>query len=66
MFIHESPRLAPGANTSARLVTGNVVTFEPGIYIPEKYGCRIEDMAAITDTGIRNFTKSTKELIELF
>lgn len=66
MFIHENPRLAPGADTGARLVTGNVVTFEPGIYIPEKYGCRIEDMAAITDNGIRNFTKSTKELIELF
>ena len=66
MFIHESPRLAPGSNPSAKLVTGNVVTFEPGIYIPEKYGCRIEDMAAITDDGIRNFTKSTKELIELF
>ena len=66
MFIHESPRLAPGANTGAKLVTGNVVTFEPGIYIPETYGCRIEDMAAITDDGIRNFTKRTKELIELF
>ena len=66
MFIHESPRLAPGMDTGAKLVTGNVVTFEPGIYIPEKYGCRIEDMAAITDDGIRNFTKSTKELIELF
>lgn len=66
MFIHESPRLAPGIDRGARLVTGNVVTFEPGIYIPEKYGCRIEDMAAITDDGIRNFTKSTKELIELF
>ena len=66
MFIHESPRLASGAKPEARLVTGNVVTFEPGIYIPEKYGCRIEDMAAITDNGIRNFTKSTKELIELF
>ena len=66
LYIHESPRLAPGSNPSAKLVTGNVVTFEPGIYIPEKYGCRIEDMAAITDTGIRNFTKSTKELIELF
>ena len=66
MFIHESPRLAPGMDTGATLVTGNVVTFEPGIYIPETYGCRIEDMAAITDTGIRNFTKSTKELIELF
>lgn len=66
MFIHENPRLAPGVNVGAKLVAGNVVTFEPGIYIPEKYGCRIEDMAAITDDGIRNFTKSTKELIELF
>ena len=66
MFIHESPRLSFGAKPEAKLVTGNVVTFEPGIYIPEKYGCRIEDMAAITDEGIRNFTKSTKELIELF
>ena len=66
MFIHESPRLAPGMDRGARLVTGNVVTFEPGIYISGKYGCRIEDMAAITDDGIRNFTKSPKELIELF
>ena len=66
MLVHENPRLAPGVKPEARLVTGNVVTFEPGIYIPEKYGCRIEDMAAITDSGIRNFTKSTKELIELF
>ena len=66
MLVHENPRLAPGIDRGERLVTGNVVTFEPGIYIPEKYGCRIEDMAAITDTGIRNFTKSTKELIELF
>ena len=66
MFIHENPRLAPGMDRGAKLVTGNVVTFEPGIYIPETYGCRIEDMAAITDDGIRNFTKSTKELIELF
>ena len=66
MLVHENPRLAPGMDRGAKVVTGNVVTFEPGIYIPEKYGCRIEDMAAITDTGIRNFTKSTKELIELF
>lgn len=67
MFIHESPRLAPGVDKGALLVPGNVVTFEPGIYIPEKYGCRIEDMAAITESGIHNFTKSPKnELIELF
>ncbi len=66
MYIHESPRLAPGVAETEMLVPGNVVTFEPGIYIPEKYGCRIEDMAAITEDGIRNFTKSPKELIELF
>ena len=67
MFIHESPRLAPGVDSGVKLVTGNVVTFEPGIYIPGTYGCRIEDMAAITDDGILNFTKSAKdELIELF
>ena len=65
MYIHEDPRLASSADKDALLVTGNVVTFEPGIYIPEKYGCRIEDMAAITDTGIRNFTHSKKELIEI-
>ena len=66
MYIHESPRLAPGIDKSELLVTGNVVTFEPGIYIPDKYGCRIEDMAAITDNGIRNFTHSTKDFIEIY
>ena len=43
-----------------------VLTVEPGIYIEGKYGCRIEDMVAITEKGIHNFTKSKKELIELF
>lgn len=66
MYIHESPRLAPGVDKSAMLVPGNVVTFEPGIYIPSKYGCRIEDMAAVTEDGIHDFTQSKKELIELF
>jgi Xaa-Pro aminopeptidase len=65
MFIHEAPRLS--AKASGRcLVPGNVVTVEPGIYIFGKYGCRIEDMVAVTDTGYHNFTASPKELIELF
>ena len=64
LFIHESPRLSPGA--AEPLVKGNVVTVEPGIYIPGEYGCRIEDMVVITDDGCRNFTKSQKELIEIF
>lgn len=64
--IHEAPRLSSSAKADEMLMCGNVVTVEPGIYICGKYGCRIEDMVAITEKGIRNFTKSKKELIELF
>ena len=63
--IHEMPRLSSLAGES-RLLSGHVVTIEPGIYIEGKYGCRIEDMIAITPEGCLNLTKSTKELIELF
>ncbi|MBP5210089.1 MAG: aminopeptidase P family protein [Clostridia bacterium] len=65
LFIHESPRLASTAK-GQYLETGNVVTVEPGIYLAGRYGCRIEDMVAVTDTGCRDFTASPKELIELF
>ena len=62
--IHERPNLSP---TSEKiLVPGNIVTVEPGIYIPDKYGCRIEDMVLITENGLMNFTKSPKELIEIY
>lgn len=64
--VHEAPRLSSAVSASEMLVCGNVVTVEPGIYIGGKYGCRIEDMVAIADDGVRNFTKSPKELIELF
>lgn len=63
-YIHEEPRLSSKAD--GVLEIGNVVTVEPGIYIEGRYGCRIEDMVAITESGIHNFTKSKKELIELF
>ena len=67
LFVHESPRLAPGVAPEERLMRGHVVTFEPGIYIAGKYGCRIEDMLAVCPDGtLRNFTGSPKELIELF
>lgn len=66
VLIHESPSLSPKAPADAVLKRGNVVTVEPGIYLPGKYGCRIEDMIAIDcDGSVRNFTKSPKELIEL-
>ncbi|MEE0967862.1 MAG: aminopeptidase P family protein [Clostridia bacterium] len=66
MFIHEAPRLSPKVSPEKRLEAGHVVTCEPGIYISGKYGCRIEDMLAVTEKGTINFTKSPKELIELF
>ena len=66
MLVHEDPRLSPAAKGDSCLKRGNVTSVEPGIYIPEKYGCRIEDMVAINEDGsIRNFTKSPKHLIEL-
>lgn len=67
LYIHETPSLAPGVDPSVKLERGHVVTFEPGIYLAGKYGCRIEDMACIKENGeFYNFTKSPKELIELF
>ncbi len=65
MFIHEAPSLSPKAGNRV-LQTGHVVTVEPGIYLEGKYGCRIEDMVAVTAEGCRNFTASPKELLELF
>lgn len=61
--IHEFPNLSPASDSI--LKTGNIVTVEPGIYIPEKFGVRIEDMALITESGCRNLTNAPKELIIL-
>ena len=64
LFIHESPRLY-SRGFGRKLKEGEILTVEPGIYLFGKYGCRIEDMVAITEQGIHNFTHSTKELIEI-
>ncbi len=61
--IHELPNLSP--RSDAILQVGNVVTVEPGIYIPNKFGVRIEDMALITENGYENLTNTPKELIIL-
>ena len=65
LFIHETPGLS-FRGFGRKLRVGEVVTVEPGIYLQGKYGCRIEDMVAIEADGIHNFTKSTKELIEIY
>lgn len=66
MYIHESPRLSMASPEDCVLSRGHVVTFEPGIYLTGKYGCRIEDMVAVLPDGtVHNFTHSPKELIEI-
>ena len=61
--IHELPNLSPRSEHTLKV--GNVVTVEPGIYLPNKFGVRIEDMAVITAQGYENLTKAPKELIIL-
>lgn len=65
LYIHEEPRLSLRAR-GRNLRVGEVLTVEPGIYLYGKYGCRIEDMVAVTESGCTNFTHSTKELIEIY
>ncbi|MBQ8302881.1 MAG: aminopeptidase P family protein [Clostridia bacterium] len=64
LFIHESPALN-SRGFGRKLNAGEIVTVEPGIYLFGKYGCRIEDMVAITKDGVHNFTHSPKDLIEI-
>ena len=61
--IHELPSLNP--SSEAILEAGNIVTNEPGIYLPGEFGVRIEDMALITEDGYENLTRSEKKLIVL-
>lgn len=62
--IHETPNLSPSSGDN-KLMPGDIVTVEPGIYLAGKYGCRIEDMVYITDTGAENLTLMKKDLIEI-
>ncbi len=63
MFVHETPFMSPVTRDIVR--AGNVMTVEPGIYIPGWGGIRIEDQLLITETGNENLISATKELIEL-
>lgn len=61
--IHEYPNLSPKSNRL--LKTGQIVTCEPGIYLPEKFGVRIEDMVLVKNNSFQNLTKAAKTLIIL-
>lgn len=61
--IHEQPALSP--KCSDYIESGNVLTVEPGIYLPNEFGVRIEDLTAVYDGKTENLTHSPKELIIL-
>jgi len=61
--IHEPPRLAAGQMEILR--PGMVITIEPGVYIPGKWGVRIEDMVLVTEQGCEVLTPTSKELVEI-
>jgi Xaa-Pro aminopeptidase len=61
--VHEGPRLAKTAE--GELESGNVVTVEPGVYLPGELGVRIEDLVVVTDDGADVLTGFPKDLIQL-
>jgi Xaa-Pro aminopeptidase len=58
--LHEGPRLS--LRSDDVLAAGEVVTVEPGIYLPGNLGVRIEDLVVVTEDGIRNLSSLPKEL----
>ena len=59
--VHEAPNCNPSGETE--MPVGAVCSAEPGIYIPGKFGVRIEDVVVFTADGCKNITKSPKNLI---
>lgn len=58
--IHELPNLS--RKYSGKIPAGSVVTAEPGVYLPGKFGVRLEDMVVVGASGVRNLTKSPKAI----
>ena len=61
--VHESP--SPNPSNDKPMPAGAVTSAEPGIYLPGKFGVRIEDVVIITEDGCENITFSPKNLIIL-
>lgn len=63
MEVHEEPYISNISDTV--LQPGMVFSIEPGVYLPGKFGVRIEDLVMVTETGVEVLNKFSKELIEV-
>ncbi len=63
LLVHEAPSFSP--KSEEVIYAGAVLSVEPGIYLPGKFGVRIEDIVVVRENGFENLNRSPKDLIEL-
>ncbi|MBO4854304.1 MAG: M24 family metallopeptidase, partial [Oscillospiraceae bacterium] len=61
--VHEDPNATP--SNGKPLPAGAVISAEPGIYLPGRFGVRIEDVIVLHEDGCRNLMEADKSLIVL-
>ena len=65
LAVHETPNLSPSEARRAVLPAGCVLTVEPGIYLPDRNGVRIEDDMLITESGAESLTDLPRPVARL-
>ena len=62
--VHEYPDVSASSDAVAK--PGMIFSVEPGIYLPGKFGVRVEDLVAVTEDGCETLNKTSRELVEIY